>query len=471
MLAYCHSHIFINSSFLLPQTEDTQKLQLIPLKNPLITSEHLHEKLVQPANDASSATPPANVDENGVSAAADVAPPADNGKAPQPATSKKHATKEAKRLQKLHKQQLKQQNKKNNKKASKKEANNNNSKKRTANEAETAVPSSPTIASEHHRHQRNVNRHIDGDVDSERSSGDANNEHIARPLTNVRFAFDKDGIDSIDEHDNGVGGGVANVNGEHREQMEMLINNITAGDAAPDANGITVDNHNEMTSAVIEIIEPSSHDVPDHRKPTSSVDAPNDISGTYDELPLIQIEHDLKVFNCNDGVHRLPPSLQFLETNLDADIENNNSNTDLLKAICFTRSSDSIPFIDESPRRTTPSANFHEARFITIQPQNIGSQSYIYARKIEKTHSIKVPKRDQFDKSAQILYQSLKESIDHHFERVGSVDSKLCQVCHEFLLVPETVKCLTCGLVCHHSCTASPKVRANILSYLSGGSQ
>lgn len=405
------------------------------MKNPLITSEHLQEKLVQPAaHDVAE-----------ISLALDTAKQSKEENAGGGVVNKKQSLKEAKRLQKLHKQQLKQQKKKLNKKSAKIEKNNNNSKKRTANGNDAAAQ---TKAKE----------------DSDRSSGD--NEHMSKHLTNVRFAFDEDNNVNAQPEPIEI---TAATNGNVEtiaDAAAIQLNNINNNN-----NNSNVSNNdgNEITSAVIEIIEPSSQcpvasdsDVQPH---TKSIDV-TDNNGTYDELPLLQIEHDLNAFNRNNIQ---PLDLRFLNTPLSTDIENGNVD-DATRAICFTHSSDSIPFIDESPRRTAPpSVNYHETRFITIQPQNIGSQSYIYARKIEKFHTIKVPKRDQFDKSAQILYQSLKESIDHHFERVGSVESKLCQVCHEFLLVPETVKCLTCGLVCHHSCTASPKVSTklkNVINYV-----
>lgn len=375
----------------------------MPLKNPLITSEHLQEKLVQPAN------------EHAVPLALEPTEPLLQDSIPD-VPAKTHSKKEAKRLQKLHKQQLKQQKKKANKKQQKNEKNNNSSKKRAKEKR-----ASPTKG------------------ESDRSSGD--NQQISKHLTNVKFAFDDD-ESGIRLGQGEIDGGFIQRERENETEQQSPRDDLASGSS-------NFDNRN----IVIEVIEPGSPN--DKNETTTKTTELAEINGNYDILPLIRIEHDLHLFN---GHHQRPQHLQFLETNLDTDDVENNNICDQHKAICFTRSSDSIPFIDESPRRTAP-GNYHDARFITIQPQNIGSQSYVYARKIEKIHTMKVPKREQFDKSAQILYQSLKESIDHHFERVvGSVESKLCQVCHEFLLVPETVKCLTCGLVCHHSCTTSPKV-------------
>lgn len=177
-------------------------------------------------------------------------------------------------------------------------------------------------------------------------------------------------------------------------------------------------------------------------------------TGEYDTLPLIKVEKSA------DNVH----GAFVIELNSDKIDGNGNVVTNsVLPISCSSSCSDSIPFMDDSPnvRRAASISiethrNLHDGRFITLQPRNIGAQSVIYARKLEKPLPIafKIPtKRDQFDKSAQILYQSLKESIDHHFERAAHLHNKLCQVCHEFLLVPDAVKCLTCGLVCHHNCT------------------
>lgn len=177
-------------------------------------------------------------------------------------------------------------------------------------------------------------------------------------------------------------------------------------------------------------------------------------SGDYDALPAIQLDQ-----GTSNGGHLTYPC--------NNELYDGNGNVIRPAAITVPigcSSSDSIPFVGDglNARRAASvpvetRANQGLGRFITLQPRGIGAQGIIYARKIEKHHlpiAIKVlPKRDQFDKSAQILYQSLKESIDHHFERAAHLNSKLCQVCHEFLLVPDAVKCLTCGLVCHHSCT------------------
>lgn len=161
----------------------------------------------------------------------------------------------------------------------------------------------------------------------------------------------------------------------------------------------------------------------------------NDNNGNYDELPLIRIE---EFGDVTDG-----------------------SQTIAKKSEHFSKSSESIPFIDESPRHQQQ-PNLFETRYITIEPQNIGSQSSKNQSnnnnvvKIESIHTSVVPKREQFDKSAQILYQSqIQLPVAHHFEMVQRLDVKLCQVCHEFLLEPKSVRCLTCGFVCHESCVAT----------------
>lgn len=195
-------------------------------------------------------------------------------------------------------------------------------------------------------------------------------------------------------------------------------------------------------------------------------------NGDYDLLPLIQVEKsgDDAVdsdFAVESTTHEKIDS----NGNVIAMVRPHTASGSVATLPISCSSSDSLPFIDDSPNPRRAASipiesykNLHDGRFITLQPRNIGTQSMIYARKLEKPLPIafKIPtKRDQFDKSAQILYQSLKESIDHHFERAVHLHNKLCQVCHEFLLVPdECYKCLTCGLVCHHTCTL-PQVRKN----------
>lgn len=193
----------------------------------------------------------------------------------------------------------------------------------------------------------------------------------------------------------------------------------------------------------------------------------DDNNGNYDELPLIKI--DTIGDEVNGHGNRMSP---VVSGNL-------------------AKSDDSIPFIDESPRKkapatvdtimATPIPSYHDTRFITIEPQNIGSAQHNYhyhhqrshqnifpanrtiivgngvgVKKIELIHTAVVPKREQFDKSVQILYQSQMElPVAHHFEMVDRLNEKLCQVCHEFLLVSASVRCLTCGFVCHENCVAT----------------
>lgn len=433
------------------QTEDIQKLQLIPLQKPLITSEHLHEKLVQPENDAVGVSQPLhnNVDIEHVSTATDVEKPLQSSQSaidlarpqldsvgeneplvqhdettetPTPSTtaaaassstakSQKSMKKDIKRTKRLEKKRLKQQQKqlkKLNKKA-KKEKNNNNKNRKLKDETNNDSSSS---------NSKKTNETLQSNL--------KNRSHTLREPTvprakskspvNVTFAFDtiEHGSDANNRHD----------------QIVVLHHSMH--------KDIDVRNGNHIAAEFVRNNDDGGN----------AIDSKS--NGEYDILPLIKVE---KSVDSNFALHA---------NNAKIDGNGNVVGANVALPISCS-SSDSIPFIDDSPnpRRATsipiePHKNMYDSRFITLQPRNIGAQSMIYARKLEKPLPIafKIPtKRDQFDKSAQILYQSLKESIDHHFDRVAHLHNKLCQVCHEFLLVPDAVKCLTCGIVCHHSCT------------------
>lgn len=345
------------------------------MQKPLISSKHLHEKLVQPENDLENDVGVSEPVE--IAAAVEEAEPMasiDLAKSDSEllvnetnGASSKSMKKDIKRNKRLEKKQLKQQQKQQQKLTKKaKKQNNERNNNNEDNRAEA----------------------LQSNLKSRSPVEPAVPRAKSKSPVNVTFAFD-----TIDE-----------------------------------SNKDIVDNHSECNA-----------------------------KGQYDSLPMIKVDKSA------DDVTK--------SNNDQIDGNGNVVPAAAAAAPLISRSSsDSIPFIDDSPnpRRAVSipietHKNFHDGRFITLHPRNIGAQSMIYARKLEKPLPIafKIPaKRDQFDKSAHILYQSLKESIDHHFERAAQLHNKLCQVCHEFLLVPEAVKCLTCGIVCHQSCTL-PQVSFN----------
>lgn len=149
-----------------------------------------------------------------------------------------------------------------------------------------------------------------------------------------------------------------------------------------------------------------------------------DNNGNYDVLPLIKFQSAAEPH----------AGIQFNFTDDDKD----DHAVLAVDVHAFSRtSSGSIPFIDQSPRRHIAPP---PTEAVAIEPENRGD---------ERPTSASEPKH-----SPPVLYQSLKQSVDHHFEAVDRLEHKLCQVCHEFIVVAEAIKCLTCGLVCHQSCAA-----------------
>lgn len=446
-------------------------MQLIPLKRPLITSERLNEKLVQSENISCNSpistspitptSPPTTLalqspaacsvdhqinalpvinsnDDNEIEPAVSHTLDCQHHERHQQEQQQQQQTqenqtklkkKDIKRIKRLEKKQQKQQQKQLKKNKNKKQqqqqqqqsnqTNNNdganddneikNGKKTNNNRPSNLKKQSSSTSSEVEKRIKTKTRGVTI-VTTTFTNNATNKNNNTKPLANVKFAFE------------------SNVD-NNNEVVSVMANENAA------ATNATSQNNKNLNGANIEI----------------------DANGNYDELPLIKVEAD--VVDGSNYHHDLNEIL----TNVAENEGGHNLDNLKVESSGFSRSSsESIPFIDDSPRHCQYNLvnGFPDGgRFIVLQPQNIGSQSIIYARKIEKQAALSsvkpLLKRDQFDKSAQILYQSLKESIDHHFERVEQLESKLCQVCHEFLIAPDTVKCLTCGLVCHHSCTAS----------------
>lgn len=401
------------------------------MQSPLITSNHLREKFIQPENVAIESSQPHRnpIIENAATAQEQAneisSSPADSSSLSKEANnsnkSKKLLKKDIKRNKRLEKKRLKQQQKqqkqlaKINKKAKKNQNNErNNQKKGNSRNSATTGNDNETNSKTNLKRSQSPLVQLPTVPPAAKS----------KPLPSVKFAFD-----TID-------------NEPETSRTEAII----VHDACTvDANAIVIDDENQMQC--------------DNKQKRST--ATRHSNGEYDVLPLIKIE---KSDDFVDG--------HFVHQNNDDDfagaeekLVDQNGNTINNEPVRGS-SSETIPFIDDESLHYARRAhsvpieqhgNLYTSRFITLQPQNIGTQSVIYARKMEKPLPLASklpPKRDPFDnKSADILYQSLKESIDHHFERAARLNSRLCQVCHEFLLVPEAVKCLTCGLVCHHSCT------------------
>ncbi|XP_059617125.1 uncharacterized protein LOC132262014 isoform X3 [Phlebotomus argentipes] len=144
-------------------------------------------------------------------------------------------------------------------------------------------------------------------------------------------------------------------------------------------------------------------------------------NGNYDELPLIQLE-DLQP----RGVQGIP------------------------------KSADSFPFVDEEQQSSqSKKANFHDERFITLHPQNVGS----LGQKIP--HPAAPEEEEKFDKSAQLLYQQSDDApiIIHRFVRVEILQGTLCQVCHSVLKAKSSIRCVSCNLTCHEYCSDKPMTR------------
>lgn len=163
-----------------------------------------------------------------------------------------------------------------------------------------------------------------------------------------------------------------------------------------------------------------------------------DNNGNYDVLPLIKLQTETTI---STEPHT---EIQFNFT------DNRNKDIHAVDVHAFSRTlSGSIPFIDQSPRHQIQ-PTIEAIQNITKTKNNENQQQTVITKHQHPTH---------------VLYQSLKQSVDHHFESVDKLKHKLCQVCHEFIVVTDAIKCLTCGLICHRGC-ATQQVRINFILFL-----
>lgn len=159
----------------------------------------------------------------------------------------------------------------------------------------------------------------------------------------------------------------------------------------------------------------------------------NDENGNYDELPLIQI---------NDETSHTPVV--------------NQGTTPL------SRSSESIPFIDDDAQTRSPTRHvYHDTRIITLIPKNLEShhiqcnpnhhlQTFIPVTKLRyepQLQQIKpvhiLPKIDE---------QGGQENGLHKFQYYYNPGYKICQICHLYLHVCPAIKCFECEFTCHQEC-------------------
>lgn len=245
-----------------------------------------------------------------------------------------------------------------------------------------------------------------------KENGTNENDKLTKQLSNVKFSFD-DAENVKDESPSSAA-----------EEEKKLIENVN--------------NNNEVLEMVLDAQTQIDENIPlVVVELEDAVEKANE-NGNYDELPLINIE-------------------TVREQNRIQDIENQNNINQ--KSIGFSRSSESIPFIDEdgqpkvSPVRLN---NFHDSKYITMTAKNVGS-NITSTPKTDKILDPESPKPDRFDKSVQLLYQENNNEmtfvIRHDFKSVADIkEGRLCQICHFPLKRKTTVRCSGCDFLCHDFC-------------------
>lgn len=156
----------------------------------------------------------------------------------------------------------------------------------------------------------------------------------------------------------------------------------------------------------------------------------NDLNGNYDQLPLIR---------CYDD----------------------NQNT------LMSRSSESIPFIDDGESHASRSPRF-ESRIITLIPKNV-AESHCFMAAHPRMQSF-LPKYQESPpkppRAAQLrILPKIDEQKDetHKFQFYYNPGYKVCQICHLFLHVCPAIKCFECEFVCHQQCFDKVRVAPKFL--------
>lgn len=167
----------------------------------------------------------------------------------------------------------------------------------------------------------------------------------------------------------------------------------------------------------------------------------NDENGNYDELPLIQI---------NDEIHRD-------DTPITNEGPVNQETTPL------SRSSESIPFIDDEAQPRSPTRHvYHDTRIITLTPKNLESHHLQCNPNQQQLQTfIPVPKL-RYEPQLQIKAVHILPKIEeqgsqelnglHKFQYYYTPGFKVCQICHLYLHVCPAIKCFECEFTCHQEC-------------------
>lgn len=227
--------------------------------------------------------------------------------------------------------------------------------------------------------------------------------------------------------------------------------------------------------------------------------------GNYDILPLIRVDD---VDGTVTQMTSFGKGTVATVADVNANLEDDDRNEPRANAVAVDDDDDDdgIPFIDaESPRKPLH-VNYHEQRFITIQPQNVGSACLRESASAAATSALRkapsigsepaaatdepvekvrmqphhhrftyptpgTPVHARAVTDERVWFVSARRpQVEHHFQVFGAHErrrptaAKLCQVCHEFLTTggadcdegggdgDNVVRCLTCAFVCHEAC-------------------
>lgn len=123
----------------------------------------------------------------------------------------------------------------------------------------------------------------------------------------------------------------------------------------------------------------------------------------------------------------------------------------------ITRSTESIPFIDEGDSVSRQASPRFESRFITLIPKNFEGHSLVRPPTLQSFAPLNKYQESppKPPRAAQLrILPKIEEQKDetHKFQYYYNPGYKVCQICHLYLHVCPAIKCFECEFVCHQQC-------------------
>lgn len=237
---------------------------------------------------------------------------------------------------------------------------------------------------------------------------------------------------------------------DEKKKLKAIKNNKRNNSDITTSELINNSGNNNTQSSIKEINESKDNEdgLNENKKITEAI---NQVDGQLDEYDVIKSNEAVNNEDTVDG-----KNLENNESNYDEltpilinsePPHINRSPTTSVSPTGFYRSSESIPFIDDSPVKS------YDYRNRPAAPDPI--ETVIEQTNHEQVSSQSPGNTEPAQDVAANLTQFLIESSDHRthqFEVPINYKEKLCQFCHQPLDLKNTVKCRSCGLIIHGMC-------------------